>query len=472
MAIDPRIPLSAAQNVTPFDPIGAAERGLRLGQLMMQPEIIQQQLSSARTAEEATRASTEATRLGMRQTEQQIAQAELTTQQQRRQEEARRRAAALAKQFSTVDAKTGKINIDHRQLSNTLMFEGHDLDTALAHAQKADVVEASQLKTDSDRANYAQQQAANLNEIIRVQTDPARARQILDARMAAVASVAGPEATTNAFGSIFGQAAAAPEADIIGQAKVNAQAQISAPQAEQFRISNEQLRQGWANIGIANQQLIQAGAANLTSPEALDPKSGVSRAYRELALKAGVPASQVENLSAAQIHRIPGISDQVVANIVPAGTRATAAMGAVNAQVQADFFDKLGSVAKDVSSRFAARDIAELTPANIIANTFNQKLLSDPAINQYVTMVREGQAKGFSISENQGPSSIAKFAAGQAGLLRKQGQTQGALATSPTFTQSPAAAAKPKLEVGKVYDGYTYLGGDPNTESSWKKAGK
>lgn len=468
MALDPTISLRAGQNVPKFDMGAAAESGLRLGQLAMQPQLLQQQLSGAQAAEAATR-------LGMKQTEQQIAQSTLATQQQQRIEAARKRANELAKQFSTVDPRTGKITIDHRQLSNTLMFEGHELDTALAHAQKADVVESSQLKTDTDRANYARDAAAAVNELIRVQTDPARARQILDSRMAAVAQVAGPEAASTAFGGVFGEAAANPDADVVGQAKINAAAQISPAQAEQFKISKEQLSQGWSNIGIAQQQLIQAGASNLTSPDALNPKSAVSQAYRDLALKAGVPASQVENLSASQIHRIPGISDQVTANIVPAGTRSEAAMGSVRSQVEADFFDKLGSVARQLS----ASKYSELTPANIIANKFNQALLSDPAANQYITMIREGQAKGYAISENQGPGSITRFAEGEAQLKRKQAQTQGKIAATPTFTetQKPAAgAAEGGLVIGQVYgtgaDRRVYVGGPRTAETSWKKVGK
>jgi hypothetical protein len=445
MAIDPTIALRAAQGVPQFDPMAAAEKGLRLGELLMRPEIIQQQLASARAAEQSTIASTEATRLGMKQTEQQIAQAELVTQRNKLIEESRKRASEVAKQFSKVDPKTGKVSVDYRNVFNTLALEGHDLDTAMNYAQKADVVDAGQLKTDIDRLNYAQNRAQGLNEILRVQSDPARAQQIHDAVFESVSRLSGPEAAANAFSGVFGNAR--QSGDLIGQAKVTSQAQISPATAEQLKISQEQLRQGWANIGIANQQLIQAGAANLTGPEALDPKSNVSKAYRELALKAGVPASQVENLSAAQIHRIPGISDQVTANIVPAGTRAAAAVGAVGSQVNADLFDKVAKVADKIKGRYP-----ELTPANFVSAKVNQLIVSDPDLNEYVTLVRELQSKGFAISENQGPKSIANFATGQAGLLRKQGETQGKLATSPTFTESPVSAAE-TVQVKRLSDG-------------------
>jgi hypothetical protein len=195
----------------------------------------------ARAAEQATIASTEATRLGMKQTEQQIAQAEINTQRQQLAENAKKRASEVAKQFSKVDQKTGKVTVDYRNVFNTLALEGHDLDTAMNYAQKADLVDAGQLKTDMDRLNYAQNRAQGLNEILRVQSDPARAQQIHDAAFESVARLSGPEAAANAFGAVFGNAR--QSGDLIGQAKVTSQAQISPATAEQLKISQEQLKQ-------------------------------------------------------------------------------------------------------------------------------------------------------------------------------------------------------------------------------------
>lgn len=479
MALSPNISLQAGQGVPQFDPMGASQKALALVDLMqqvnMRPQMLQQQLASAKAAEDATRA-------GILQTQAATAGATLTNEQTARSNRAKVRLGELAKEFASEDPTTKKIRIDHNAVASKAAAEGLDPEQVFTYMEKGQKQAQEGIKTESDARDYALSMLGTANNMIRVQTDPGKAAGIANSTMKLLSQAVGPEKAKE-FASTYWQVpeGGAPDAvaagqHFIDQSKKNAEATIAPQQAIQNAIAQGQLGVSQGQLGVSQEQTAQGGAAGVTSPDARDPKSAISRAAQAEYVKAGGDATIAKSLSAATIQNMVGVSGQVAANVVPAGVKGAAAESSVRYQQQADVMDALGTAAA------AANKYPQLTPAVIIANKFNQALMNDPAVNTYVTKVREAQAMGLPIDQSMGPASIAVTAKSQAKTLRTQATTSGNLTKSPTFSVAPgtgtvtrdappAAAPKTNKGVEITRNGVKYVGngGDPNKASGWDK---
>lgn len=426
MAIDPSIALQAKPS-TEFDFAGSAKKGMELALLMRQPEIINQQLASQRATEQATLANTALTKI-------QIEEAQ-------RMADASRRLAEIAKSHVTKDPTTGKPVLNKASLLHDALAQGVPFESVTGLAKDVATIEQGNLDTEKAKIDYANNRLYELDHLIRVQKDPAAAQKLLTSAANQLAQVVGPEQAAQLMQSRYGD----DPTQFAARAGLNALGTISPAQAEQFKISQEQLRQGWTNLSQTQQQIIQAGAANLTSPEALNINSALSEQYRKLAIAAGIPESQVKGLNAAQIHRIPGIADVIQGNVVPAQVRAGAVQGALASEQTAQFWDKLKSVADKAAGKFP-----QLTPIQIAEGLYNKVLDNDPVFNEYRALLEEAKTRGITLTETAGPRTLSQVASNQAALARQQGRTAQGLATKPTFRQVPDTVQVMQIGTGAI----------------------
>ncbi len=436
MAISPEISLAAGKDTPIFNPFDAATKGANLATLMqnleLKPKIVE--------------ASIESTKAGT------VGQNLLNAQTQRDQA-TRLRLAELAKDNSTVDKSTGKIRTDYGAVANQASSEGFDPDTVFGYLKKGTEQIQNDIKTNSDSTALAAAQykhttdvLSSANNLIRVQKDPQRAAQIMGGAVSIISPVIGAD-QAKTYASQYWSVPADPSqmpktpdgkpdvaalgTHLIQQSDVNSKASISPQQAIANKQTEESLRQGREGQAMT-------GAGSITSPEARDPTSNISRQAQSDYLAANPTADRgrVIAMSAADIQHLTGPAGVVAANIVPASTKSAAVGGGQQIENQARILDDLSASAAKVPSKFGG-----LTIANILQGKFDQKLWADPAFNDFATRVQQAQTAGIPLDTSMGASGISKIAAGQAATLRKQSSGNAALATSPTFNAVPQTTA-------------------------------
>lgn len=439
--IDPTIALRAGQGIPQFDPMAAAQRGLTLRQLatqvQFQPQLLQQELSSAQAAEAATRASTEVTRTQAKSSAQQY-------EEQARQLAASRRLAEIGKSYTSIDKTTGKVVINKEGILHQALSEGVPFEQVGKLATEVASFKEKDLRDVTSRQDYAQNRLYELDHILRVQTDPAKAAGMVDNMQKRLSDVLGPEKAQEYLQSRYG----VDPTQIIERAKVNASSGISPAQQEQFKISNEQLRQTWANIGIAQRQLIESGVANLTSPEAMNPNSSVSQAYRDLAVKAGVPESQVRSLSAAQIHRIPGIADVTTSVVPTTGARTEGVITAKGYETDAGVIKQgIQTIEAELKTKYGK-------PGTITRSAWNQLTAQDPRYAAVQSAIDQHNAlnPNAKLDILDGFDAIARRLSISANKLESQAKGAREMAASPNLAATARGTVKMVAPNGAIYN--------------------
>lgn len=450
MALNPQIALQAGQGVQQFDPMGSAQKGLSIRELMTRVQYQPQQIESELAAR---RAAT-------------VAQ-EQETAEKARQIGASKRIAEISKNYTKVDPKTGKVLINKEGILHQALTEGVPFEQVGNLAKEVATIKEQDLTDETKRQDYAQNRLYELDHLLRVQQDPAQALQIATNMEQRLAQVIGPEKAQEYMTSRYGT----DPTQIIERAKINASSGISPAQQEQFKISQEQLRQSWANIGIAQRQLIESGVANLTSPDAMNPKSAVSEAYRKLAIAAGVPENQVRGLSAAQIHRIPGIAEVTTSVIPTTGARTEGVVTAKGLEADKGVLDQgIGIIDAELKSRYGK-------PGSITRKLWNSYVEQDPkyaavqaAIDQYNAL--NPNAK---IDILDGFDAVLRRL--QIGSKKLSSQATGAreMAASPNLAQTARGegakpTSGPRIGQTATWQGKTwiYTGKGPN--KGWEEA--
>lgn len=405
----------------PFDPVAAARSGMELANLGLQPLRIAQELRN-QAIEERQKLIAE-----------QEAQRNLDFK--RYEDQTNRRFGEIVRQFTTKDAKTGKTMIDYEQAFQAALRDPNIEPQRLAAIQeKVLQLRATEVKNVTDFNTNFDKFRADMARAVRGMDEQEAARYIdsqtkLFTRLNQVPAEVVEQGVADFLGI-------KPGASIVK----NAQAVIKALDInEQQEMANKFTETGLAQ---AAETIRQAGAQTMTGPEARNPGSNVSRAAQQVLLASMGPntteaeRAKVRTMSAADISNMPGVRELLQANVQPAATRAGQQVAAVDADVKANFFSKLEASAIKVAR---AKVAPELTPANIIANKFNQALLDDPNVREYVTLIQEANAKGIPIPQDAaGPSSVAQIARGQQQLLKREAEARRTQSSSGRFN-TPAS---------------------------------
>lgn len=365
MALDPTIALHQGPQVQ-FDPAVAASKGLNLRVLAMQPDVVMQQLANARATESATRAATAAT--------------VQKTEEEARQLSGSKAFAELGKKHVKV-LPNGKTEVNKEALLHDAMVSG--IPTEQLGKLMGDVyaIRQSQFKDAETSQKAIDNTLFEFDHLLRVQKDAGVGAQQVKHMEEELAKRVGPERARAAVSARYGDDPTA----FIQRAGINAAGTISPQQAEQFKLDKERIAQAWGTLSVAQQGLIQSGAANLTSPEALDKNSDVSKAYRAMAIAAGRPENEVRNLSAAQIHRIQGMQDAIASGIPSAGVRAELGVGAAGTEAVKGVVDQAIPVLQSMKDQYGRA-------GSITRSAWNKMVQQDPkfgavqsAIDEYNT---------------------------------------------------------------------------------------
>ena len=515
MALDPSISLAAVQNAPQLNVGQAAQQGMTLANLALQPQLTQAQIAATQQSVEASKQAVSAS---------QTAQAGQVIQNQQAQKEldTRTAIAAMTKNMTKVDPVTGVVTPPNpADVAAAVSAQGGvDPGTVFSLVQSGQLAAQQSIKTGADAKAYADSVGTTTQNLLRGldPTNPADRQQalnILGNSLKQLSSVVGPDQAKMFMSQRFNTDALQPPASpptldsngnpvpaqpappmdpnvvaahAIKQAGVNATSEsISPAQAEANRLTMVGQAQTQQQIGLQAEANAQAGASGVVSPAARDPNSPISKMAQQQYLAANPSAdpAQVAKLSAADIQHQVGAAGTVSANVVPASAKGAAAASAVTLQQQAQIMDQLQTAAAAAK----AAGLPSGTPAaTVIGNTLGTRLMSVPAIQNYQTLLNQAKNAGISIDMSQGPDSISSYAANQAKTLRGQAGTTAAITASPTFTGTAAATGpappnatlnfpkSPQLGQPLKFKNPNggpplvkrYIGGDPSQLSSYK----
>jgi hypothetical protein len=332
MAIRPEIALEAAK-VPKMNLAESIGNVMKLGQLALQPQVIQQQLATAKIAEQ---------------------QAQLNLQEDERKAAARKRLAELGKQYTKVDPKTGKIKVDHRAIADAAASEGYDADVIQGHLSKAISNEQAGIKTDKDRNDYLEGNIKIIDNLLRVQKDPMRAEQILQNQIERDAEVVGPEMASKFYSSRY-----PINTDPIQQANVNYQSTVTIPEKQALEISAAQAE--------------RTAAISYATPEARDPNSEQSRTMRERLTSQGIEVPP--GASAFDIINDPVLKKQVESLIPSEGARITAAEKLTGIESTRDIVKNGVEAANKITKQIAPTQLGTL-----LQSKFNQVIKQYPEL--------------------------------------------------------------------------------------------
>lgn len=407
-----------------FDALGAVKQGMELANLGIQPLRLAQELRQAQIAE--------------RQALIQEKEAQRALDMRLYEDNARKSIGEIMRRHTKKDAR-GRTVVDHDAALAEARASGLDPSFTTELESKVLANRASGLKTGTDADNFLKDTFNDAAVVMRGMSD-AQAAEYLDGRVKMIARATGipEELVQDSAVRMFNYK---PGSSLSKNAEAIVTAQTISPAQEvQNKFTETQLKQAWESI-------TQAGVAALTGPEARNRNSAVTKSARVLAINSLGPkadpaeVARINQMSAAEIANLPGMREVLTSNVRPASDRGAQAAGAVEANIQAQFFGKLERAAMKVAR---GRKAPELTPANIIANKFNQALLDDPDVREYVTLIQEANAKGIPIPQDAaGPSSVAQIARGQQQLKRGEATERGGAAGSARFTETPTAAPTP-----------------------------
>jgi hypothetical protein len=352
MAIDPNIALQAGRNVPQFDPFTTATTAVNLKKLMTdqkyQEQLIQQRLASERASQLSTEAST--------------AQQLQTTAEESRQLGGSKRLAEIMKLYATVDPKTKKISINHRDVASHAASEGLPVEAVFNNLSKAITNEAGALKNDADKEIFLRRNAGIAADLVRTARDESHASEILNTFVQGDSRVVGEDKAAPFYTSLFG----AP-----GQLKANA----------------KNVATGMSISELAERNLIPGG----TSTEQLDPKSKLNAADRLVLSRLGINVP--EGTTREQIVNNP-VLNKFLQGIVPSeGTRTGGLDEAGSAAAVRKTYEGAFQAAREFKQVFATK-IGSLASAKIA-----ELVTQDPRYASIQAAVDEyNKAKGTEIS--------------------------------------------------------------------------
>ena len=496
--LDPSISLAAANNAPQVNVGQAATTGLTLQNLALQPQLTQAQIANTQQATSSA------------QTAQQGQQIQNT--QAQRELDAKVAVAQIMKNKTTVDPASGNvIPPNMNDVAAEAARQGLDPGTVFTLLQSGQLAAQQGIKTGADAKAYADTVGKTTQDLLRTldpnkPEDTRQAINVLHAGISQLSNVLGPDQAKQFFSQRFGTdalqqpgspatvdsngnpvpATAPPPIDpmvvakhAIRQAGVNAAAESISPQQTVTNSQNQQ------NIDISRESTAQAGAGSVTSPQARDPSSPISKTAQDQYIAANnitdpAEVARARSLSAADIQHQTGTAGTVAAAVVPQSTKSAAAAGQVETENRAKIMDQLANAAAAAKAKGLGSDV---TAGNILQGLADTKLASVPEVQNYKTLLGQAKAAGIDIDMGQGPDAVGSFARNQAGLLRKQAGANAGLVTAPTFNKAAATTAAPAQAPASNYvRGNTYpfslkngqrvtkvfMGGDPKNPASWK----
>jgi hypothetical protein len=362
MALDPSISLQAGKIPQSQGTLGGIERGMKLQQLSMQPALLEQQLATARQAEQASRAATA------------ISEAQLPGVQAQ--------AAGLVRgeQLAAAKVKSAQNAFDFDDDGNPVL----DPNT-------------NQPKFNVAKYQYGLHRSGQFDEALKAGADvlkqskdaydftaTARTQAALAAQAAYDNTVGTPQQKAKAAETMFN--------DMANRAVASASSIGFNISPEQFRYTpgleralykaainpatQEQLKQGLAaqdiqrdQLALQTEQYDNSKKLNFTDDASLDPNSGVSQRARAILRNANIPVD--DNMSAGELYRTP----QYKAAMENIGANAGVARLAAE-----QVLTKYQGISKAVDNAKTQLSQFNYTPAQFIENWVSNNIKSTPEL--------------------------------------------------------------------------------------------
>jgi hypothetical protein len=442
MAIRPEISLQAGKIPQGGGIASGVERGMKLQQLAMQPAILEQQLSTARQAEQASRAATE------------ISQAQLPGVQAqaaglvRGERQANQRIAAAQAAIETdeggapvIDTATGqpRFNLNKYQYG---LYKAGLVDEATKSG-------AEMLKQSKDVYEFAASTRTQVALAAQAAYDrtvgtPDQKQKAAEATWRDMSGRALQAAQAGGFPLSEDQLRYTPGLEkALYTASINPQAQ-------------ETLKQGMAaqdlqrdQLALQVEQFDNSKIAGFTDEASMDPNSPQSQMARQVAINAGLQVD--ERMSAGEMFR----NDLYKGALGSVG----AAVGAARLAAQGEV-SQYASTLKTLESAKTVLAKNGITPLQLLQNKVNRTLLDDPALAALQAqlqrlppgMVTEGQGyeslKAILDAQRKHAEANAAVAVGGPAQSRTSPAQPGA---APAQPGQPAAQPAGNFVVGKIY---------------------
>ena len=225
----------------------------------------------------------------------------------------------------------------------------------------------------------------------------------------------------------------------------------------------EQLKNTRDQIAIAVEQLNQSGVMNVTGPAARNPNSDISKLYRAAAAEVGVPGL-TENSTAADLNRVPGVTDRVQANVIGRDVKNLATTTAINLNNQTVDYQNVAKYAENLKNRKLI-DANTTILGSWLQAQIGTKVEQDPDYLAIRSLMTKITANNPNFNINQPTDAIIKQANSFAEELKQKAAPYEQLAPLTTFKEVPkpatkslaetAAPAAPKLNLkpGAIYKG-------------------
>lgn len=353
------------QSAPVVDPMGAAQKGIQLGQMGLQVQKMQQDLIQQKLIEQRTRQAIETEAIGQQ-------EAQRALDMRRYEDTARKTLADIMKRNTKPDA-SGKNSTDLRAALAEARMSGIDPTYTTELEGKLFQNEAGGLRNQTDRVNYIKKTLDDMASEMRYMTE-AQAVRHLEQRAPLLARATGLPSEeigrTVAEHFNLGQ----PGSSIVKTAQMFADAQI--PVAAEREM---------AGRGIGR--------------EDFDPKSPTSMAARNFLRSQGKDVPN--NISLVELRKIPDYQtlieankERIFADIVPrevkAGglteaSEAQVALGVYNnarsaaAQLKKEYSTRLGSMTQSAIATLVKQD-ARYAAINDAINDYNQRNKTDISI--------------------------------------------------------------------------------------------
>jgi hypothetical protein len=437
MALDPSISLQAGKIPQSQGTLGGIERGMKLQQLAIQPAILEQQLATARQAEQTSRAAqmtSEAQLPGVR------AQAEGLVRGER---QANQRIAAAQAAIETDDSGMPVLDSVTGQPKFNLNKYQHGLYKAglVDEATKTGENFLRQSKDVYEFAATARTQAALAAQAAydRTPGTPQQKQKAAEATWTDMSGRAVAAAQAGGFPLSPDQLRYTPGLEkALYTAAINPQAQesLKLTQAGQD-IQRDQL-------ALQTEQFENSKKVNFTDEDSLNPNSGASITARNIIQNiTGQPVP--ENMSAGDLMRNPTTAGIMSSTGAAVGAQRAAALGEVT---------KYESVSKTLERAKTKLSTQGLTPFQFLEQAVQRRLLDDPELAALYSQLK--QLPPGTVTEGMNYNSLkaitdaaAAHARANASVAVGGGATGRTEAPKPT---TPAGGANTgKFTVGKIY---------------------
>ena len=416
-------PIALQGKITPFDPMGAMQQGIQLGQMGLQTQKMQQDLIRQKLEEERLRQT-----IGTESIAQQEAARALA--QRQREDASRKLISEAAQKFQKKDAQ-GRMVRDYEAEYQYLAGLG-TLEPALLedHRQKVLQNRSSAIKTESDANSVLGKQIIDDARVISGMKDNARAGQYLQRTTQDVARATGLplETVQERYATVLNMGR--PDADLISNSRgILAAQDIS-------ELSEREL------------------AARGLSREDIDPKGKTSVAAREFLISKGmkVPA----DMSLPQMRQIPewnalieANKEQILSDIVPVSVKAGGLTEASEAKVALRVYDNARAAAAQLKKEYGSRlgSMAQSAIATLVKQDPRYAALND-AINDYNTRNKTD----ISISKDGLEPVLERLLRQQDTLVtaQREGAKRAQARSFTTAGEEKAPTTPPKAPAGTV----------------------